>query len=112
MYIRPHDYDIILLKDHTILIKLRERIDGERVNHRQPFIIYKSLLVFTDWKHEGEPGDVEPEVYMHWITLFQSTLGFFTPTSAEDLFENLGKLVALPGRKLVTIENNEAKRLY
>lgn len=79
---------LILLKDHKILIKLR------------------------NWNHEGEAGDVEPEVYMLWITLFQSTLGFFTPTSAEDLFENLGKLVALPGRKHVTIENNEAKGLY
>lgn len=65
--------------------------------------------MFTEWYHDGEASEVEPTMYMLWVTLFQSTLGFFTPAMANDLLESLGSLVTLPGREPITIENNETK---
>lgn len=47
--------------------------------------LFTTVLVFKEGDHEGDANGTEPTEYMIWITLFQSTLGFFTPTMAEDL---------------------------
>lgn len=89
LYIRQQDYEVVLLRDQKILVKLRNKIDGERALHKQLIIIYNSLLIFTEWDHVGEANDIEPTEYKMWVTLFQFTLGFFTPAIAEDLFKIL-----------------------
>lgn len=60
----------ILLRDQKILIKLPNKVDGERAVHKQPIIIYNSMLVVTEGDYVGEASDIEPTEYMMWVALF------------------------------------------
>lgn len=60
--IPQNEYEVSNVNAGKLFIKFKE-LDLERAEHKQPIIIYNSLLVFKEWDGSGEAYNIELEEY-------------------------------------------------